>query len=121
MTAVNDAMRMLQHHFSGANGLIDSLRPYNGSIDVNVLAEISNAVDLLRCEAERGVIVPVSALAHVFYLTNTVRRWALDDDSMLVRNGRISVEDKATLAKWVTETEDSYRRLWGILEERQPL
>ncbi len=110
---------MIAHHFNGSGGLVDSLRPYTGRIDREALADVLAAVRALRSGAEDGEAVPISVVAGVFYVTHTVRRWALDKDSMLVRNNRINISDWQILMDWVVEVEVEYRALLGVLEERE--
>lgn len=119
MFNVNEAARIIHHHYGEAGGLIDSLRPYTGRVDASALADTLAAVRAMRSRAASGDVVSISALSSVFHLTNTVRRWALDKDSMLVRNKRIELPQWEQLMDWVIEVESEYSTLLGVLEERE--
>ena len=83
------------------------------------LAETLSAVRTIQSAVEQGDTIPVSVLASIFYLTNTVRAWALDPESMLVRNNLIQPSDSKKLLTWVMAMETEYRALLGALEERE--
>src|SRR5262245_46392660 len=109
MSRVHDAASVVCHHFSGSGGLVDGLRPYTGTIDPRALKDVLVAVRTLKDEAEGGEAIPTSALSWIFDLTNTVRLWALDKDSMLVRNKLIGPSEWQTLMEWVVDVELEYR------------
>jgi hypothetical protein len=118
MSKTSDATEILRRHYLGEGGLTDSLRPYVGAVDAGSLTEVLDAVRLLKSEAESGGKIPNASLGLIFYITNTVRRWALDKDSTLVQNSRIEAPEWQRLMKWVIEVEEEYRALLGVLEER---
>lgn len=119
MSRVHDVATIIGHHSIGEGGLVHSLRPYQGAIDRRALAAVLAAVRTLKKEAKRGEPMPIALVAGIFRLTNTVRRWALDGDSMLVRNKRIEPPQWEQLMDWVIKVESEYSELLGVLEERE--
>lgn len=119
MTTVVAATNVIHHHFAGAGGLVDSLRPYVGKVDVEATSEVLEAVRVIVERADEGAPIPASTLSGIFELTNTVRRWALDSDGMLVRNKLINGDDWRTLMDWVVRIESHFTQLLGTLEARE--
>jgi hypothetical protein len=109
-------VRLLQRN---ASSILDALRPYAGQVDSTSLNETLSAVQRLVQVAEEGGDIPARALDSIFVLTNLVRRWALDEDGMLIRNKLMHEPEKTRLTNWVRELEDLFSKLLGALAERE--
>jgi hypothetical protein len=114
-----EAARVLEHHCVGDGGLLDELRPFTGSINTASTQEVIDAIRSLVTLAQNGVPIRFSTLAQGFFLIHTVRRWALDKDSMLVRNALINDHDREELLTWIVEAQEEFGKLLGTLAERE--
>lgn len=93
--------------------LPEMLRPFRGAIDEKILEEILVDIKVL-IEREIGEEQRLQALLAIGLIVSTTRGWALDRDSMLVRNDLIDDAQYNELLTWVRDVE----RLSAVMIER---
>ncbi|PQO33259.1 hypothetical protein C5Y96_10420 [Blastopirellula marina] len=87
------------------NGFLGCLRPYSGIREENFHAVVESLLTVgvhiaSSPTIDRRIVEPIQRI------TTTTRRWGVEEDGMLVRNGLITPDDRLKLRLWVRILED---------------
>ena len=101
MTPEQAIDRLLWHTHPESGAFLEMLRPYRGTLDVDVLRDVESAVRAalpVLSESE----VPRRLVSALWTIVHYGRMWALDPDGMLRRNNLINDQDRETLESFMS-------------------
>ena len=84
------------------NGFLSTLRPYAG-LRKDVLDDVDRCVDAVAAHLRQAELLDRGIVNSLLGIVYFGRAWALDEESMLVRNSLITEEDATFLANWLND------------------